>query len=797
MFIAILTLLSALSISGVAAYYSIIGLATIFPGAFWPVVIMGSVLEAGKLVCASWLYRNWKATNLFLRSYLFFAVIVLSIVTSMGIFGFLSKAHLQNEFADGSVQQKIELINSQIKTEEGKITRQQEIINRAFGDNTSTTVRLNQLNERLKQLDREVEAYTSQGSGVFKGDNVKKGLQVKESQRAEREEIQKEIRSLTNKSTASTQNAEDQIARSQQKITDLITQRDPLVSEKLKLEAEIGPIKYIAALAVDFGWSEKVDSNSAVRWVIIILIFVFDPLAVLMLVAANQSLIRKFPVREDPPEEIIDLEKPDLDPPPAPTPPETNTEDPAVSQWNSMITKMNELASQEREANNRKLQDTVAEWQNKLDRFNEKVQKPEPKPVEIVPVKEEKKSDASYDLGNAVSNEETPVGPPFNVSILPDDPAGDDEWQEDNQRMDIIAQNGNDGLHYDEVEQEPTISQQIEQVMEPERYKPDLTEVIEPESAQQSRPKSGTLGQVLVDNKTKKVVELPATDFDRRGLLNKLHQEHGRFEDVSDEELKKERDSENVKRFLEAVGITEQDARQHPPITRSRMGFFEDYIDDIKRGDTEAENLPPEIAKTVAVLLSDYDNPEIIEPGRNTAVEQTGLSTMTPEELKEQFAIEPQTEDRDITEEELDKLLEGTNEEPEEDYDVVIKGGKKIKVPKKGYVQNGEQTETTQWNKIKELDLPEPEKNELDLPMPESANEQEVPEIADRIDTEIKLPTEKIAKHKNKMLSDEQYREKIENRINDLITKIESGEIKLQDLTPEDQKVIIELLDEK
>src|SRR6056300_1260595 len=106
MFIALLTLLSALSISGVAAYYSIIGLATIFPGAFWPVVIMGSVLEAGKLVCASWLYRNWKRTNILLRSYLFFAVIVLIMVTSMGIFGFLSKAHLQNEFADGSVQQK-------------------------------------------------------------------------------------------------------------------------------------------------------------------------------------------------------------------------------------------------------------------------------------------------------------------------------------------------------------------------------------------------------------------------------------------------------------------------------------------------------------------------------------------------------------------------------------------------------------------------------------------------------------------------------------------------------------------
>ena len=319
MFIAILTLLSALSISGVAAYYSIIGLATIFPGAFVPVVLMGSVLEVGKLVCASWLYRNWRQTNLLLKSYLFFAVIVLSLVTSMGIFGFLSKAHLQNEFADGSVTQKIEIINSQIRTEEGIIARQNEIIKRASGSGTTNTIRIQQLNQRLLQLDKEVEAYTSQGTGFLKGDLIKKGIELKKSQQAERDKINAEIDRLTNTSSTSTAAAESQIAKSQQKIVGLIQQRDPLMSERLKLEAEIGPIKYIAALAVDFGWSEKVNANSAVRWVIIILIFVFDPLAVLMLVAANQSLIRRFPVKIDPPEEILDLEKPDLDTPVIPT----------------------------------------------------------------------------------------------------------------------------------------------------------------------------------------------------------------------------------------------------------------------------------------------------------------------------------------------------------------------------------------------------------------------------------------------------------------------------------------------
>ena len=114
MFIAILTLLSALSISGVAIFYSVIGLATIFPGAFWPVVIMGSVLEVGKLVTASWVYRNWKFTPWLLKSYLVIAVIVLSFITSMGIFGFLSKAHLEQNLAEDTVTQRIQIINDKI-----------------------------------------------------------------------------------------------------------------------------------------------------------------------------------------------------------------------------------------------------------------------------------------------------------------------------------------------------------------------------------------------------------------------------------------------------------------------------------------------------------------------------------------------------------------------------------------------------------------------------------------------------------------------------------------------------------
>ena len=130
MFIALLTLISALSISGVAIFYSVIGLATIFPGAFVPVVIMGSVLEVGKLIAASWLYRNWKQTRFLLKFYLATAVVVLSLITSMGIFGFLSKAHLEQNLAENTVVQRIQIINSKITSEETYIKRQTLVIER-------------------------------------------------------------------------------------------------------------------------------------------------------------------------------------------------------------------------------------------------------------------------------------------------------------------------------------------------------------------------------------------------------------------------------------------------------------------------------------------------------------------------------------------------------------------------------------------------------------------------------------------------------------------------------------------
>ena len=131
MFIALLTLLSALSISSVAIFYSVIGLATIFPGQFWAVVIMGSVLEVGKLVTASWLYRNWKQTRFLLKTYLTTAVIVLSLITSMGIFGFLSKAHLEQNLKENTLTQRIDVINNKIESQTIYIKRQNAVIDRA------------------------------------------------------------------------------------------------------------------------------------------------------------------------------------------------------------------------------------------------------------------------------------------------------------------------------------------------------------------------------------------------------------------------------------------------------------------------------------------------------------------------------------------------------------------------------------------------------------------------------------------------------------------------------------------
>jgi hypothetical protein len=244
MFLIIITFLSAISISIIAAGYSIIGLATLFAGAAIPIIAMGSALEIGKLVAASWLYNNWSSSLVpkALKAYLFSAIIVLVFITSMGIFGFLSKAHLDQVQPTSGNTIKINTIDNQIK-------RQEIVIDRA--------------EKTLTQLDKSIEVYLN-------NEYATRGLKERQKQEAERNELNTAIK-----------NASDEIAK-------LSTEKANLQLAQDKIEAEVGPIKYIAELI--YGDDAKSHFDEAVRIVILILIFVFDPLAVLLLIAANISL---------------------------------------------------------------------------------------------------------------------------------------------------------------------------------------------------------------------------------------------------------------------------------------------------------------------------------------------------------------------------------------------------------------------------------------------------------------------------------------------------------------------------
>jgi hypothetical protein len=291
MLLGIVTLLTAFALSSAAIYFSVIGLVAIFSGAAVPIIFMGVTLEIAKLVTASWLYRNWHLAARYMKYYMSIAIFILMVITSMGVFGFLSKSHLQQGATSSNNTQQIQIINSQIKSEQDVIERQQDIIRRNSGTGGGAGERIAQLRERIKQLDREVEAYTSQGatSTIF-NDKVAKGIELKKQQQSERDGIDREIKQLTTANQGNNSAAEAQIARSQQRIQQLINQRAPLQTTQITLDAEIGPIKYIGELFVDLGMVDKVNTDMAVRWIIVLIIIVFDPLAVLLLIAGQQSI---------------------------------------------------------------------------------------------------------------------------------------------------------------------------------------------------------------------------------------------------------------------------------------------------------------------------------------------------------------------------------------------------------------------------------------------------------------------------------------------------------------------------
>ena len=914
MFIAILTLLSALSISGVAIFYSVIGLATIFPGAFVPVVIMGGVLEVGKLITASWLYRNWKFTPFMLKTYLTTAVIILSLITSMGIFGFLSKAHLEQNLASDTLIQRIQILEDKIESEKMSIERQTLVINRAekainrdtgtasgdievqqsiiadaneklktllavetntirdLNDRLNTTVK--DLNDRLKTLDKNVSDVLTSNKSFF--NEEKAAADLKASQKEEREQIavkvaeaeqtiaikiaeaEKRIAELKadhkaeiakaqeiianmrtgsqdNKGqfTKEIENAEKKIFDSQGKIDLYIVEKQPLEKEMLTLEAEIGPVKYIAALAVDWGITDNVETSKAVRWVILLLIVVFDPLAVLLLIAANQSLMRRFPVKAPKPDEVIDLEKPD--------------EEDVTLKWNEMMAKTEEAIK--REQAEKRLKD----WQDKLETFNEKVPQPEDKPVEIIQEDdgviphidlvgqkktEDKEIDAQKDIDDAEQfgyrPPETKDGfDPDEVMFDLTEPAVD----KDKQLAEFKKREGEEKAELERIareaaeEDEPKRDFQEEQAKEDEltrlsvaqskankeeRIKPDLTEVIEPEpevkepeapkdEVKNAKPLVMRTIKPQEDTPPKPTLPDPAemTDFERRGLLNKFHQEHGKFEDISLEELKMERDQSNRAQYLADVSLTKEEANAQPAITESRMAFFEDMIDDILRGDTTFENVPEENRKIIAQIMDpEMPNPPVITKGSALKDQRPeGMEEMSAEGLKEKFMIQPDIEDRPMTDEELDKLLDGFDDGGQTTTGkrrMIIKDGKRIFIPveeKTDYVQNEEQSDQTLWQKSKELDIPEPDKNEIILPdLPNTT--EDIPEIAESIAVEQSIPQAKFENYKKRITTEEDYHQRVEARINDLITKLDSKEIKLSDLSKEDQQVIIDILNQ-
>ena len=249
-----LVLLTGIIISAVAAYYSIAGLTTIFAGAFWPVVIMGSVLEVGELVAISWLYRNWDYAPKLIRYYFLCAILVLMAITSMGIFGFLSRAHIEQSLTlNTGVAEQIQIVDNQIKFSQDNIA---------------------DLDSQIAQIDAAINNMT------------------------QRNQAQSSLRAAT----AQRKTRSDLVDKKQEevkKLSSIKTERIKYDSEFKKMEAEVGPIKYLAEMI--YGNSDKDLVDKAVRFVIILLIFVFDPLAVLLLIAYNIS------VKRDDTPEFLDL----------------------------------------------------------------------------------------------------------------------------------------------------------------------------------------------------------------------------------------------------------------------------------------------------------------------------------------------------------------------------------------------------------------------------------------------------------------------------------------------------------
>ena len=369
-FLNYLALVSSIGIAGIAAYFSVIGLATIFAGAYLGVVIMTGALEFGKLVTAAYLHLKWDILGK-QKYYLAFSVVVLMFITSLGIFGYLAKASSDTSYATQAAQAEADRFTTQIQREENKIetltvrldtlgggqfditesvSAQEDIRNGAWdrvqGDIDYAQGQIDDIRERyntsISALDQIVQSYTEQGT-VTTGsafnrditDNVALGVQVREEQQPERDRLRQdtneqislfqdqideyreqaqdtidtsntEIRRLQNLNNS----AQDEVIVKSEEINTEIDEIYDVISglrderfvyeqEILGFEKEVGPVKYVAE--VIYGQEESVNRiDNAIRWVIFAIIFVFDPLAVLLLISSTGLIARPMGTKQPP-----------------------------------------------------------------------------------------------------------------------------------------------------------------------------------------------------------------------------------------------------------------------------------------------------------------------------------------------------------------------------------------------------------------------------------------------------------------------------------------------------------------
>ena len=297
MILAWLLLLTGLTISAVAIYYSVVGLAAIFSAAVIPIVIMGSALEVGKLVCASWLKDNWERAPRFMKYYMIVAVMVLMLITSMGIFGFLSKAHSDQSLVSGDVTSRIAIYDEKIRTAKDNIDANRKA---------------------LKQMDEAVDQVMGRSSDE-KG--AEKAVAIRRAQQKERVRLQSEI------------------AAEQKTVAAISEERAPIAAEVRKVEAEVGPIKYIAKFIYGDNGADENMLEKAVTWIIILIVIVFDPLAIIMLLAAQMTFGWRRDEKEK--QEVLPVYVADV----VDTPTKEETEDELEGQEQAELERLNALAT--------------------------------------------------------------------------------------------------------------------------------------------------------------------------------------------------------------------------------------------------------------------------------------------------------------------------------------------------------------------------------------------------------------------------------------------------------------------